>query len=96
MKLCFNFVRTISKFVNFKDFGVQSLTKDASTQTDQIFFKMHWSYFAKDYKIIEPKPDTPPISKSSKLLTYSSTISKIFSSMGILCLSMLKPGFNLG
>jgi hypothetical protein len=29
--------------------------KDAETQTEEIFFKMHWSYFAGDYPILQAK-----------------------------------------
>ena len=29
--------------------------KDAETQTEEIFFKMHWSYFAGDYPILQGK-----------------------------------------
>ena len=38
-----------------KDEIIMSNKKDAQTQTEEIFFKMHWSYFAGDYPILQGK-----------------------------------------
>ena len=38
-----------------KEENTDPLKKDVGTQTEEIFFKMHWSFFAGDYKILQAK-----------------------------------------
>jgi hypothetical protein len=38
-----------------KEENVDPLKRDIGTQTEEIFFKMHWSFFAGDYKILQAK-----------------------------------------
>ena len=40
--------------------NLYSNTKNEYTQTEDIFFKMHWSYFAGQYKIIDASPKILP------------------------------------
>ena len=44
----------------------EPLRKDAQTQTEDIFFKMHWSYFAGEYPILQSKLNRNFISSAKK------------------------------
>ena len=49
-----------------KEENVDALKKDVGTQTEEIFFKMHWSFFAGDYKILQAKNNNNKVFNRNK------------------------------